>query len=942
MPDSHKPSSRGKGRKIQPYPVKADVERSLAEALLQSTGSGIYIVQDNNFVYINPYFTELSGYSLQELDGKRSLDLVHSSDRDTVKEQVITRLKKGRDLHPYEYRFVKKNGDVMWVMERITSIDYMGRRAALGSFMDIDQRKELERAVARSEERYRAILDQMNDACFEVDLAGHFVYTNSFMCRTMQYKQDELIGRDYHVIIPESDAGAIAQVFGRVRETGNPDTAFSHRVKRKDGLEFFVESSVALIRDYNGKPTGYICVGRDISERKRLETALLRSDERFRNILERMQDSYHEVDLAGNFTFVNDATSRELLFTREELIGSNYRMIMSQEEAERVFVVFNQVFQTGEPNPGFAFKVTRKDGVTGYAEASVSLVKDNQGRPVGFNSVSRNITGRKELEEALYQSELRYRTILEEMHDSYYEVDLSGNFTFVNDAVCTNLLYARDEIIGQSFALMVPPGEAKILFTAFNGVFKTGVPNKGFAHRVLRRDGSILHAETSVSLRKDEKGQPIGFRSLSRDVTERKKLEEALLQEKNFTGSVLDSLPGIFYALDEKGTFVRWNHNEEQILGYSAQELLGMDALKTIAERDRQRVADDLLGVIDNRGMDSTEAYALTKDGREIPYLLSAAVTTIGDKTYLVGMGIDIAERKKLEDALRRSEERFRNILENMQDSYFELDLKGNITYVNISASTKLGYSQEELTGKNARITTPDDDLANQRASYNEVYMTGIPKKNFLHRSICKDGSIIFAESSIDPLRDKQGNIIGFCSISRDVTQRLEFEQRLSDMATHDFLTGLPNRVLLNDRLQVALAQAHRNKNKLAILTLDLDHFKAVNDTHGHHIGDELLKAVGHRLTGIIRSGDTIARMGGDEFMLLMPELHQSDSVTSIISKIVEAFKGPFMIEGHRFKMSASIGIAIYPDDGPDMDTLMRKSDSAMYDIKRHGPSQTW
>ncbi len=398
---------------------------------MQSTGVGIYIVQDHSFAYVSPFFEELSGYSMAELDGKTPLDLVHPDDRDSVKKQAVTRLKKGRGMHPYEYRFIKKNGDVMWVMERITSIEYAGRRAALGNFMDINQRKELENALAKSEGRHRAILDQMHDACFEVDLAGRFVYTNSFMCRTLQYKRNELTGRDYHVIIPESDAEAVSTVFRRIYDTGNPDTAFSHRVRRKDGLEFFVESSVALIRDDSGKPTGYICVGRDISERKQLELALVRSEERFRNILERMQDSYHEVDLAGNFTFVNEAMSRELLFAREELIGNSYKMIMTEEEAKRVFDVFHQVFVTGEPNPGFTFMVSRKDGSTGYAEASVSLLKDAQGRPVGFNSISRNITERKEFEEALRQSELRYRTILEEMYDSYLEVDLAGNFVFV-------------------------------------------------------------------------------------------------------------------------------------------------------------------------------------------------------------------------------------------------------------------------------------------------------------------------------------------------------------------------------------------------------------------------------------------------------------------------------------------------------------------------------
>jgi diguanylate cyclase (GGDEF)-like protein/PAS domain S-box-containing protein len=689
MPGMRKPSPKKEPRKEQGKSANPGILPSLAEALVQSTGAGIYIVQDHKFAYISPLFEELSGYSLRELDGRTPLDMVHPDDRDMVKKQAVSNLKKGRSTYPYEFRFVKKNGEIMWVMERITSVEYLGRRAALGNFMDIDRRKELEKALTQSEQRHRAILDQMSDACFEVDLSGKFTFTNSFMSRTLQYKQDELIGQDYHIIIPESDAQAISRVFRSVRETGNADSNFSHRVKRKDGLEFYVESSVSLIRDVNGTPAGFICVGRDISERRQTERALVRSEERFRNILESMHDSYYEVGLGGKFTFVNDATSRHLLYTREELIGNSYKMIMSEDEAQRVFDMFHKVFLTGEPNLGFAHKVTRKDGSTGYAESSVSQLKDDRGRPIGFNSVSRDVT-----------------------------------------------------------------------------------------------------------------------------------------------------------------------------------------------------------------------------------------------------------ERKQLEERLRRSEERFRTILENMQDSYYEVDLAGNFTFINISASDRLGYSRDELLGKNYRFTTATDDLGNILAAFNEVYTTGIPNKCFINKSICRDGSIVIVESSIGLLRNEHGEVTGFNSVGRDITERKALEQQLADMATHDFLTGLPNRLLLHDRLHVALAQAHRNKNKLAILTLDLDRFKAVNDSHGHHVGDELLKAIGQRLTGIIRSGDTIARMGGDEFLLLMPELHQSDSIASIISKIVEAFKGPFIIEGHRLNISASIGIAVYPDDGMDMDTLMRKSDSAMYDIKRQSPGQ--
>ena len=299
MPGIHKPSPKKEHKKVQAKSTNPGVEPSLAEALLQSTGAGIYIVKEHKFVYINPFFEELSGYSLKELAGKNSLDLVYPDDRDMVKKQAVTNLKKSRSRLPYEYRFVKKNGEIMWVMERITSIEYMGRRAALGSFMDIDQRKELEKAITLSEERHRAILNQMSDACFEFDLSGKFTFINSYMSRSLQYKQGELIGRDYHAIIPESDAGAANTVFNRVYETGKAATTFSHRVKRKDGLELFVESSVSLIRDGQGQPTGFICVGRDVSERKQLEMALVRSEERFRNVLERMQDSYYRSTLLG-------------------------------------------------------------------------------------------------------------------------------------------------------------------------------------------------------------------------------------------------------------------------------------------------------------------------------------------------------------------------------------------------------------------------------------------------------------------------------------------------------------------------------------------------------------------------------------------------------------------------------------------------------------------
>jgi len=171
----------------------------------------------------------------------------------------------------------------------------------------------------------------------------------------------------------------------------------------------------------------------------------------------------------------------------------------------------------------------------------------------------------------------------------------------------------------------------------------------------------------------------------------------------------------------------------------------------------------------------------------------------------------------------------------------------------------------------------------------------------------------------------------------RYAIERVRAEEQLAYMATHDALTGLPNRRLFNDRLNVALAHAHRNRQKLAVMLLDLDHFKEVNDTLGHSVGDRLLQAVGGRLTSLLRESDTVARMGGDEFMLICPEIAQAGDATKVAPKILEAVREPFEFDDHELHITTSIGIALYPEDGEDVDTLMKNADIAMYRAKDRG-----
>ena len=218
-----------------------------------------------------------------------------------------------------------------------------------------------------------------------------------------------------------------------------------------------------------------------------------------------------------------------------------------------------------------------------------------------------------------------------------------------------------------------------------------------------------------------------------------------------------------------------------------------------------------------------------------------------------------------------------------------------------------------------------------------KVYQTGLPEKYSDFEFICKDGFKRHIEISSSLMRNLSGNPIGFRGIARDVDERKKAEATVFHMAYHDTLTGLPNRLLFNDRLNVAMSAAQRNNKKFAVMMLDLDGFKLVNDLLGHDIGDLLLQNAGDRLRCHLRKSDTVARMGGDEFMLLLPEINQKKDAEVVAGKIVKSFQRAFILKNHELKITASIGIAIYPDNGVDFDTLKKNADIAMYKVKENG-----
>lgn len=308
----------------------------------------------------------------------------------------------------------------------------------------------------------------------------------------------------------------------------------------------------------------------------------------------------------------------------------------------------------------------------------------------------------------------------------------------------------------------------------------------------------------------------------------------------------------------------------------------------------------------------------------------------------------------RLRRQLERSERLHRFMIESSPDLIFIVDKAGNFVFVNDRAEDLLGYRKDELIGKHHSVVMDPDSIPRVELCFSERRHSARAARIDEIWLLCKPGLAprgerrriaiemtamgVYEDESFNLLGElQQSEFAGTYVVARDITERLASQKLIHYQAYHDLLTGLPNRALFMDRLSNAIAGARRSKEKLAVMFLDLDRFKIVNDNLGHDTGDVLLKQVAERLSGCLRESDTLARLGGDEFIVLLPKLQAAEGAQKVADKIVSAFKQPFDVDNNELYITASIGVALYPDDGVDADTLIKNADIAMYHTKDQG-----
>ncbi len=294
-----------------------------------------------------------------------------------------------------------------------------------------------------------------------------------------------------------------------------------------------------------------------------------------------------------------------------------------------------------------------------------------------------------------------------------------------------------------------------------------------------------------------------------------------------------------------------------------------------------------------------------------------------------------------LHEAVNLSEQRFRSFVENANDIVFELNLQGVFTYVSPNWTVVLGQTVSEVQGHPFASFVHPEDLDLFTATVQEVIKTGLRQPNIEYRVRHKNGNWNWHAASGSPLYSAAGQVHTFLGIARDITERKQTQERIKHMAQHDTLTGLANRALFTDRLQRAIAGALRDKTYLALMFIDLDKFKPVNDQFGHPVGDGLLQEVARRMLACVRDSDTVARVGGDEFMVLLRVVAGEAQAMAVAEEIRASIERPFAVEGHNLDLSCCIGLAVYPQHGKDDVTLFKNADHAMYQAKGNGRNQT-
>ncbi len=841
-------------------------------------------------------------------------------------------------MEPSQRRISKAPGDEIRSRQAPEHVEEASENGGVGHPDNVP-----EQAAAEERLRFQAqLLDAVGQAIVATDLQGRVLYWNRCAVELYGWSAQEVKGRALHEFLISQESFENAQeALSRLRAGEIWSGEFA--VRRKDGTPLSVEVVDTPVRDDGGDLVGIVGITTDITQRSRAGARLREAERRLSTLLSNtpamVYRCLNEPDWPEEY--VSDYSAEltgypaSAFMDNPTLFGS----LISEKDRQRIWDEVQGAMDRRE-RFRLRYAIHHKDGGLRLVEELGQGVYDESGSATAVEGLIYDVTERERADGRLREAEERYRTLVERVPAIVYvqEPGEQSRTTYVSPQNETILGYSPEECLADPdhWIKVMHPDDRERVLAEDRRTDETGEPFKA-EYRQFAKDGSVVWLRDEATLVRDEAGEPLYWLGVQTDVTESKEAEEAARRNEERLRSLADAaFEGIL--ISDGGEILEANRALTDMLGYALADTVGRSALEFLAPEYRDLVVRQIASGAE----DPYEIVGVKKDGTFLDLEVRGRAYSYRGRDARVTAVRDITERKEAERRLREAEKRYRTLVERIPAVTFVDRAEGSEEplYVSPQVEGIFGYTPEEwMEGRLWRDRLHPDDRERILASDERFEADGGPVDEE-YRLLEKDGSVVWVREETVLVRGEEGEPLFVQGILSDTTERKRAEERLHHQAVHDPLTDLPNRRLFVDRLGQALRRTGRRQNRVAVLFMDLDGFKVVNDSLGHEAGDLLLGRVARRLGRCLRPEDTLARFGGDEFVVLLEVEAAADpaeAAVQVAERIADEIGRPFSIEGRQLFVDASIGIAVGEASTKRPEDLLRDADTAMYRAKDEG-----
>ncbi len=899
-----------------------------------NAGSAIfYLDRQLRVRFANQPFAEATGSTTTDVVGQ-PINAVLPRDAWSDLQAHLDRVFDGAKV-TYERQDRTASGELRRTRVSLLPDRHGGR--VVGAFAvltDIQDDFEVREALRSQQLHLRLFADNIPGPIAYLDADLRYTFCNQAFAKAAGTTQHEIYGKTPAEVMPAEVVSFIEPILLRAQAGEQVD--YERVAISANGERRWMHGRIAADFDANGTVRGLYCTEYDIHDLKLTEEALAAREEQLRLFTDNIPEPVVYLDAQCRYLFVNEAFLALTGIERDAIIGQD---LLQEDDADGSLMLarYAQRALAGE-QVTYEREIFDVNGRARWMRARIVPDLKFDGTINGLYIVAHDISDLREAQDALAARESQLRAIMDGVPAPVAYIDPDERCHYVNrsflqyfglDPLQVGELRLRDVVghgIYQSAKAMITralEGEA----TTFDRL----VPGAGAVRRWM-----------TIRLVPDAgaEGEVHGAFVLMNDIHELKQAQEALKASEAELRLIMDNVPARVAYVDRSYRLRFVNRHDEEWLGESRKNLTGRLLSEVVGEVRTAELRPLFERVLQGDVVSTERLLAQPSGGPRWEAIhLAPNRDAEGNVVGIYAVHTDIHEEKRNEEALRRANWMLSSHINNTPLAVLEWDRDFRLVRWSPQAQNIFGWAADEVLGMRFtdNLLVHRDHKQELKSLVENLTSAVEPRATRLMRNQRNDGATIWCEWYHSCLMDDGGRLASILSFVQDVSPRIEAEERLQYMATRDALTGLPNRLLLHERLAQAIAMAKRSARRVGVLFIDLDRFKNVNDTLGHRIGDELLKLVSHALASAVRESDLLARLGGDEFMVIVEDLDDPAILGRIAQKLLDTIAQPFTIEEHDIYVTSSIGISVYPDDSDDPEELLKHADVAMYRSKELG-----